>query len=130
MGAIGPPPVKGGGRVSTPMRYCVVVVEEFSHHVHMAAIEDNKAATVADVLLKYFYTWGFPTSITTGRDVQLISKSMDYLNTSLGIHHRVATSYSPEVIGANERSHGTIIARLIAMCADNHDKWPDYLPAA
>ena len=130
MGAIGPPPIKGDTKSGTLMRYCVVIVEEFSHHVHMAAVPDNRAATVADVLLRYFFTWGFPTFITTGRDVQLISKSMDYLNASLGIHHKVATSYSPEVIGANERSHGTIIARLTAMCADNPNKWPEYLPAA
>jgi len=109
-------------------RHCCCITEDFSGYVSFEALVRNTARQVAKVLIRYFLTFGFPYTIKTGRDTNLIARSIEYVNSELGIHHKVCTACSSRLLGGNERAHGTLFDRIISMCADRPELWYEFLP--
>ena len=106
-------------------RYILSVVEAFSKHVWFRPLKTNDSESVGSALLSYMCGHGFPRVICTGNDTQLVSHAVAYMNEHLGIHSSASTAYHPQSIGLVERSHHTMVDKLISQIGKEQDLWPE-----
>lgn len=111
---------------SNGYRYCFTIIDRFTRWAEAIPIEDIKATTVAQALIKEWISrFGIPARITSDQGKQFEAELFRELNQILGIEHLRTTSYHPQSNGMIERWHRTLKASI--MCRDSIH-WANELP--
>ena len=76
-----------------------------------------------------FSRYGLPQKIISDRGPQFAAQAFRELHEVLGIQTSLSTAYHPQTDGQTERVNQEIDLDLRIYCANNPDKWADFLPA-
>jgi hypothetical protein len=110
-------------------KYIVVISEYFTKWIVAAAIPDQTAQTVADVLMtQYISIFGAPCQIHTDQGRNFESQLFKELCKLMGTEKTRTTPYRPQSDGLVERFNRTLQQMLKAYVNDNRDDWDDHLP--
>ena len=109
---------------------CVLVVcDYFTKWSEAFALEDHKAATVADVLVtEIFLKLGVPRFIHSDQAPEFMSELMTELHELLEIQRTRTCPYRPQSDGLVERLNRTLIDMLSKFCNENLNDWDNHLP--
>ena len=121
----GPHPTSAKGNV-----YVLTVVDHFTKWVELFPMKNQKAATVAKLLVdRVFCVHGCPLQILTDRGPNFESNLFQELCNRLAIDKIRTTAYQPSTNGGIERFHGTMHAMLAKWIQANQRDWDEKLPA-
>jgi hypothetical protein len=77
--------------------YVLVITDAFTKLVHLKAIPDKSAKTVAAAILdKFIYVFGIPDAILTDQGREFINEFSNRIWDSLKINHKVTSPYHPQ----------------------------------
>ena len=76
-----------------------------------------------------FSHYGLPQRIISDRGPQFTAQAFRELHEVLGIETSMSTAYHPQTDGQTERVNQEIDLDLRIYCANNPDKWAEYLPS-
>ena len=109
---------------------CVLVIcDYFTKWSEAFALEDHKAATVADVLVtEVFLKLGIPRFIHSDQAPEFMSELMTELHSLLEIQRTRTCPYRPQSDGLVERFNRTLIDMLSKFCNENLNDWDHHLP--
>lgn len=123
-------------------RYVLVVEDYFTKFVHLYAITDQKATTVAECLFQnYILQHGVMETLHTDMGRQFESDVVKHLCGMLGLKKTHTTPYNPKSDGMVERFNRTLIDQLAKMLLSCEGEWdssccrlrlltiPVYIPA-
>ena len=123
MAILGPLPVTPNGN-----KYLLVVTDYFSKWVEVLPVPNQKAETVAEVLVNaVFSRFGIPSELHTDQGRNFESLLIAELCKRLGIHKTRTTPYRPQSDGQTERFNRTLVDGLAKLC-HKHDEWDRFAP--
>lgn len=118
---IGPLPPSEG------KRYCLTMIDRFTHWPEVAPLDDISAESVARALCEQWISrFGVPRRITTDQGRQFESTLFRHLTDLLGIERIRTTPYHPQANGCIERWHRVLKSSLMARCSG--ENWTRHLP--
>lgn len=107
----------------------LVLTDIFSKFTQAIPTKDQKATTVAKVLLKdWFFKLGIPRRIHSDQGKNFESNIVKELCDMYHVAKSRTTPYHPEGNGQVERYNRTMHNLLRTLSAEQKRKWPEYLP--
>ena len=110
----------------------LTVVDRFSKETEF--IPCNKTATALDTAKLYlFHVWkdhGLPRTIVSDRGPQFASQVMTDLCKRLGITPKLSTAHHPQTDGQTEVMNREVQQYLRLFCAEEQDRWSEWLGLA
>ncbi|KAG5268959.1 hypothetical protein AALO_G00196750 [Alosa alosa] len=109
---------------------CVLVMTDvFSKFTQAVPTKDQRAPTVAGVLVKeWFYRFGVPSRIHSDQGRNFESALISQLCTLYGVQKTHTTPYHPQGNGQCERFNRTLHGLLQTLPLSKKADWPTYLP--
>lgn len=121
---VGPLPTSEQG-----YRYCVTMIDRFTHWPEAIPTTDILADTIAKVLYEnWICRFGCPKRLTSDQGRQFESNLFKSLMNVLGITKLRTTPYHPQSNGMVERWHRSMKVALTSRLSDN-TSWVDELPS-
>ena len=115
-------------KASNGLENALVITDIFSKWVDVVATKDQKASTVARVLVReWFSRFGPPLRIHSDRGRDFESKVVRSLCKMYGTSKSRICSYRPQGNGQCERYNRTLHDLLRSLPSDKKKKWPMYL---
>ena len=115
-------------KASNGLENALVITDIFSKWVDVVATKDQKASTVARVLVReWFSRFGPPLRIHSDRGRDFESKVVRSLCKMYGTSKSRICSYRPQGNGQCERYNQTLHDLLRSLPSDKKKKWPMYL---
>ena len=115
-------------KASNGLENALVITDIFSKWVVVVATKDQKASTVARVLVReWFSRFGPPLRIHSDRGRDFESKVVRSLCKMYGTSKSRTCSYRPQGNGQCERYNRTLHDLLRSLPSDKKKKWPMYL---
>lgn len=109
-------------------RYVLVVQDYFSKYVHLYAIPDQKATSVAKCLFENCVCeHGVPEVLHTDQGRQIESDLVKHLCQMLGVHKIRTSPYHPQCDCIVERFNRTLIDQLAKVLQQQQGEWDGYL---
>lgn len=99
---------KGPLPSTTPNKYILTVIDEFSRYPFAFPCRDMTAATVIECLKDIFFTFGQPLYIHSDRGSSFMSEELQKFLRNQGIASSRTTPYNPQGNGQVERLNGTL----------------------
>ena len=119
MDYIGPMPETSRGN-----KHLLVLMDHFTKWCEVFPTKDQKACTVADILVtRVFSRFGPPTIIHSDQGRNFESNLMQEICLLMGTHKSRTTAYHPQCDGLVERHNRTIQDMLSSFVADHKDDW-------
>lgn len=110
-------------------KYILVFVDYFTKWTQAFALPDQRAQTVADVLVnQVFTTIGVPHQLHSDQGRNFESDLFAELCKLLGVNKTRTTPFRPQSDGMVERFNRTIQQMLKTFVNENRDDWDDHLP--
>ena len=110
-------------------RHILVMMDHFSKWCEAFPTKDQKASTVANILLhKVFSRFGPPTVLHSDQGANFESNLMHELCDLMGIAKTRTNAYHPQCDGQVERQNRTLqdmLSKFVSNHADDWDQWPD-----
>ena len=123
MDYMGPLPVTTRGN-----KHILVVMDHFTKWCEAFATPDQKARTVAEILVnKVFSRFGPPAVLHSDQGANFESNLMHDICTLMGISKSRTTAYHPQCDGLVERQNRTLQAMLTAFCSQHREDWDLWL---
>jgi transposase InsO family protein len=105
----------------------VVLTDRLSKGVVTDGLPEITAEAVVDWFLQYYYLHHFlPRAIVSDRGTQFMSAFWKRICDTLGIQHRLSTSFSPETDGSTERANKVVqivLRKLVNWSQKDWVKW-------
>ena len=121
---MGPLPETAGGN-----RHILVMMDHFTKWCEAFATKDQKASTVAHILVsRVFARFGPPTIIHSDQGKNFDSTVMHEVYNIMGVKKTRTTAYHPQGDGLVERQNRTlqeIIANFVSIHGNDWDQWLD-----
>jgi len=110
----------------------LVIVDRLTKYTHFIPYKETYTAEqlariVIDRLIRYH---GIPSSFVTDRDKLFTSNYWKTLVASIGIRHKLSTSFHPQTDGQTERMNQTLEAYLRHYVNHTQNNWVSLLPMA
>ena len=113
---------------SSGNKYILVLSDYASRYVITIPMEDQKAHTIAEHLVKKVYTkYGPPERVLTDKGTNFLSKLIAKMCTLFKIKQIKTTSYHPQTDGLVERFNRTLCDMLPCYVTDEPECWDKYL---
>ena len=123
MDYMGPLPVTTRGN-----KHILVVMDHFTKWCEAFATPDQKARTVAEILVnKVFSRFGPPAVLHSDQGANFESNLMHDICTLMGISKSRTTAYHPQCDGLVERQNRSLQAMLTAFCSQHREDWDLWL---
>lgn len=107
----------------------LVLTDVFSKFTQAVLTRDQKASTVADVLVKeWFYRFGVPSRLHSDQGRSFESNIIQQLCDRHGIQKSWTIPYHPQGKGQCERFNRTLHDLLHTLTRGHKYHWPEYLP--
>ena len=110
-------------------RHILVMMDHFSKWCEAFPTKDQKASTVANILLhKVFSRFGPPTVLHSDQGANFESNLMHELCDLMGIAKTRTSAYHPQCDGQVERQNRTLqdmLSKFVSNHADDWDQWLD-----
>ena len=121
---LGPLPKTNDGN-----QYIVIAQDYFTKWPEAFPVPDQKATTVADVLVNQFFTrFGIPQELHSDQGRNFESEVFQDVCKLLGIHKTRTTPYHPQSDGMVERFNRTLGNGLSMFVNQNHTDWDKHVP--
>ena len=105
-------------------KHLLVVMDHFTKWCEVFPTADQKASTVAEILVnRVFSRFGPPTIIHLDQGRNFESNLMQEVCSLMGIHKSRTTAYHPQCDGQVERQNRTLQEMFAAFVADHKDNW-------
>ena len=105
-------------------KHLLVVMDHFTKWCEVFATTDQKAQTVAEILVsRVFSRFGPPTVLHSDQGRNFESNLMKEVCNLMGIHKSRTTAYHPQCDGQVERQNRTLQDMLSAFVSQNRDDW-------
>ena len=105
-------------------KHLLVVMDHFTKWCEVFATTDQKAQTVAEILVsRLFSRFGPPTVLHSDQGRNFESNLMKEVCNLMGIHKSRTTAYHPQCDGQVERQNRTLRDMLSAFVSQNRDDW-------
>ena len=109
--------------------YILVMIDQFSKWVELAALPDQKAESVArEFILHFIVTFGCPFEVHTDQGKNFISKLFESLCKSLQVAKTRTTPYHPASNGQVERVNRTLLQMIRCYIEGKTEQWDRDLP--
>ncbi|KAL6473508.1 hypothetical protein MHYP_G00170690 [Metynnis hypsauchen] len=107
----------------------LVLTDVFSKFTLVVPTRDQRASTVASVLIKdWFYRYGVPARLHSDCGRSFESALVHQLCDLYGVQKTRTTPYHPQGNGQCERFNRTMHNLLRTLSHEQKTRWPDYLP--
>ena len=117
--------------LSNGCHHLLTAVDRFTRWPAAIPLSDISAQSVIDAFVSgWIQNYGVPSTVTSDRGSQFSSAIFQQLTRIWGIETILTTPYHPEANGMVERFHRRLKESLIALGADEPDKWYWRLPMA
>ena len=117
--------------LSNGCRHLLTAVDRFTRWPVAIPLTDISAQSVIDAFVSgWISNYGVPSTITSDRGSQFSSAIFQQLTRTWGIEVIMTAPYHPEANGMVERFHRRLKESLIALGADEPEKWFWRLPMA
>ena len=114
---------------SNGCKYLLTIVDRFTRWPAAIPIRDMTTETIMDAFAhNWVANFGVPGSVTTDRGTQFLSSLWTQLMQVWGIKTHTTTPYHPEANGLVERFHRRMKESLLALGAEEPEKWFWKLP--
>ena len=112
-------------------KHLLVVMDHFTKWCEVFPTADQKASTVAEILVnRVFSRFGPPTIIHSDQGRNFESNLMQEICGLMGIHKSRTTAYHPQCDGQVERQNRTLQEMLAAFVSDHRDDWDNWVSLA
>ena len=115
--------------LSNGCRHLLTAVDRFTRWPVAIPLQDISAQSVVDAFVSgWIQNYGVPSTVTSDRGSQFTSAIFQQLTRTWGIQVNLTAPYHPEANGMVERFHRRLKESLIALGADEPEKWFWKLP--
>ena len=105
-------------------KHLLVIMDHFTKWCEVFPTKDQKARTVAEVLVsKVFSRFGPPTVLHSDQGRNFESNVMHEICDLMGVHKSRTTAYHPQCDGLVERQNRTLQGMLAAYVSSHKDDW-------
>ena len=109
-------------------KHILVIVDHFTKWCEAFATPDQKASTVAPILVsRIFFRFGPPAVLHSNQGRNFESTLLHEICNFMGITKTRTTSYHPQCDGQTERQNRTIQAMFSAFASNRRDDWDLWL---
>ena len=108
-------------------RYLLVVMDYFTKWADAIPLRDQKAATIADAVVKICSSFGMPDILHSDQGRNFESTLFHQVLQAFGIHKTRTTAYHPQGDGMVEHFNRSLL-QLLRCYVDTEDDWERYLP--
>jgi hypothetical protein len=115
-------------------KYCIVIIDNFSHWVSLTACANKSAFDAARALLQFIGNFGAPLRLRSDGGKEFVNGVIVGLTKMMGISPVVVQPYTPTANGIVERANRAILERAREMCMSQRlikhtcHQWSDLLP--
>ena len=112
-------------------KHLLVVMDHFTKWCEVFPTQNQRASTVADILVnRVFSRFGPPTIIHSDQGRNFESNLMQEVCSLMGIHKSRTTAYHPQCDGQVERQNRTLQEMLAAFVSEHKDDWDTWVSLA
>ena len=108
--------------------WLLVIIDIHSRFVLLRTLIDKSATSVADVLLKVFFDFGFPRILQSDNGTEFVNRVLKKITESACIDHRLITPYHPRANGAAERTVQTVKLLIYKLIKGIKKDWSLFVP--
>jgi hypothetical protein len=115
-------------------KYCIVIIDNFSHWVSLTACANKSAFDAARALLHFIGNFGAPLRLRSDGGKEFVNGVIIGLTRMMGVSPVVVQPYTPTANGIVERANRAILERAREMCMSQRlikhtcHQWSDLLP--
>jgi hypothetical protein len=115
-------------------KYCIVIVDNFSHWVQLTACANKSAFEAARAVLQFVGNFGAPLRLRSDGGKEFVNGVIIGLTRMMGVSPVVIQPYTPTANGIVERANRAILERAREMCMCQRlikhtaHQWGDLLP--
>ncbi len=115
-------------------RYCIVIIDNFSHWTSVTACMNKSAFDAARAILQFIGNFGAPLRIRSDGGKEFVNGVITGLSRMMGVSSVVVQPYTPSANGIVERANRAILERVREMCMcerlikHTSSQWSDLLP--
>jgi hypothetical protein len=115
-------------------KYCIVIVDNFSHWVSLYACANKSAFDAARALMQFIGNFGAPLRLRSDGGKEFVNGVIVGLTRMMGVSPVVVEPYTPTANGIVERANRAILERTREMCMSERlvkhtsHQWSDLLP--
>ena len=115
-------------------KYCVVIIDNFSHWVSLTAVANKSALDAARALVQFVGNFGAPLRLRSDGGKEFVNGVIAGVNRMMGVSPVIIQPYTPTANGIVERSNRAILERVREMCmcerlvTHTAHRWGDLLP--
>ena len=112
-------------------RHLLVIMDYFTKWCEAFPTPDQKASTVAEILVtRVFSRFGPPLILHSDQGRNFESNLMHEISRLMGIHKSRTTAYHPQCDGLVERQNRTIQSILSSFVSQHKDDWDNWVSLA
>ena len=110
-------------------RFCLCVMDQFTRFPMIFAIPNQKASTVATILLeRVFLENGFPAVLLSDRGSNFVSELITALLALFKVRKLTTLAYRPQANGLVERFNHTLVSMISHFVTTDQRNWDMLLP--